>query len=91
MLINNSTFGVKKTDKKLLEDWYKALKTIDLTNTYYLVTNKEGEKTQSIKETEFAIALNILIDIHRFVLIPLNDAGMIYPSGEEDYEMDLTI
>ena len=86
MLINNSTFGVKKKDKKLLKDWYNALRKINLDGTYNVVTNKEQRKSQTIKEHQFSIVLNILIDIHRNILIPLNEAGMIYPAGEEEWE-----
>lgn len=88
MLINNSSFGVKKNDKKLLEDWYNALKKINLTLTYNYTTDRDGRKAQAIKEGEFSIVLNTLIDIHRKILVPLNEAGLIFPSGEEEWEPD---
>lgn len=91
MLINNSLFGVKKKGKTLLLEWLKALKKIDVNKTYNVVTNKDRMTSQVIKEKEFSIVLNILIDIHRNILIPLNEAGMIYPSGEEDWEVDDTL
>jgi hypothetical protein len=91
MLINNSAFGVKKDDKKILDEWLQALKEIKLDNTYNVVSDKDRRRSQSIKEHEFGIVLNILIDIHRKILIPLNEAGMIYPGGEDDWEMDYSI
>lgn len=91
MLINNSKFGVKKKDKKLLDEWLKALKKIDVNRTYNVVTNKDRMTSQLIREKEFSIVLNILIDINSNILIPLNNAGMIYPSGEEDWEVDDTL
>lgn len=91
MLINNSSFGVKKADKETLDQWLKALKQIDLSKTHSIVTDKDQRMSQSIKEHEFGIILNILIDIHRKILVPLNDAGMIYPGGEDDWEMDYSI
>ncbi len=91
MLINNSSFGVKKKDKTKLGQWYKALKTIKLDRTHSQVSNKDGAKTMNIKEPEFGVVLNTLIDIHRHILTPLNDAGMIYPSGgDDDWEMDMS-
>ncbi len=91
MLINNSAFGVKKNDKELLDEWLKALKKIRLDKTYNVVRDKDRRTSQVIREQEFGIVLNILIDIHRKILIPLNDAGMIYPKGDDDWEMDKDI
>ena len=91
MLINNSNFGVKKEDRKLLKDWLKALKKIRLDKTYSIVKDKDRRVSQVIKEPEFDVVLNILIEVHSKILIPLNDAGMIYPGGDDDWEMDMEI
>lgn len=91
MLINNSLFAIyDPKDKEKLKQMKKQIK---LTSALFPLTSKittsqtqtSNTKTITINEKIFDTILDIMIDINREILTPLNKADLIF-KGSEEYD-----
>lgn len=84
-IIHNSKFAIKKKDKDSVEELKKSLMKIKkvlpgLRST--IVNQKLKSKVIKIHEVNFEIVLNMLAKIRADLLIPLNQADLIFSSDD---------
>ena len=87
MIIDNTIFAVnKKTGKPKLEKFYNTLDLIE-DNLQHLKSETSNERTNEtrikIDAVKFSKFLKMLENIKRDLLVPLNDADLIFRSSEE--------